>query len=777
MKSNPQQFGKYKLQQPVGRGTVGEVWKAFDTQVGGFVAIKILHPDLWNDPNFMTRFEHEKQVLSSLNHPNIVGIHDFCVSTEPSHAIAYIVTDYIEGQTLTNYIRNTSGKKQFPSSTDIVHLFTSIGNAIDYAHQKGVICCNIKPANILIDERRTAQNPMGTPVLTDPGMASAFRVNNATSVETALYTAPEQAQGYAGNEYSDIYSLGVMLYEICTGVPPFRGDSPTAILSQHVNAAPTPPALLNPYIPPALAVVILRCLAKDPATRFNDASSMVTALAEAFDLSVPEQLNMPRDDIGIMSEPTYYKPLQTNPSLGKPLSLAGNPSQATGSAPLLIGNPPTPQPASPPLNTPLLSATGIAESTPVNSFPASSAMQSSPSRPVTSPQPLLTPPPTPKRRRRGLLIALIVMAIAVVSGAILSVLYLLPKQSPAAASPIIGHAYFISSETLQENIDIKSMDELLIDLHGIQPPAPGKNYYAWLLGDKSNSKIAPILLATLSVTRGSVHYLYQDKQHTNLFAIASRLLITEEDANQVPGSPSKDTSTWRFYAELSQAPANGTTAPSSYLDHLRGLLVADPQLDTLGLKGGLDAWQIENIGKILEWAASARDYWKTQGFELMRNQFIRILDYLDGAAYVQIDVPPNTRLLLDPKVALLEFDPQTQVPPGYQANIASHLQGLLNAPGVSDSERSIITQINTEMDHVTDWLKQVRQYARQLVHMTNTQWGLRSTLDLLDSMATQALYAYIGRLAPDTDQIQGGAVQIGYDLQSLTNFDISPYNA
>jgi hypothetical protein len=367
------------------------------------------------------------------------------------------------------------------------------------------------------------------------------------------------------------------------------------------------------------------------------------------------------------------------------------------------------------------------------------------------------------------------MAIAVVSGAIASALYLLPRQSQVAATPIVGHAYFISGETLEANINIKTMDQLLIDLHDIQSPAPGKNYYAWLLGDKS--KTAPIMLATLTVTHGNVHYLYQDKQHTNLFAVASRFLITEEDASKTPTIPSSDTSAWRYYAEITQAPTNGGTAQSNFVDHLRALLVVDPQLNALGLKGGIDAWQLENTGKILEWATSARDYWKTRGFQLMRNQFIRILDYLDGAAYVQIDVPANTPLLLNPQVALLEFDPQTQAPPGFQANIDSQLQGMLNAPGVSSSQRSIIAQINTEMDHVTGWLMQVRQYARQLIHMTSTQLALPSTLDLLDDMATQALYAYIGRLAPDTNQIQGGAVQIGYDLQHLSNFDISAYNA
>src|SRR5205823_1385824 len=163
-----------------GHGGMAEVWKAFDTQLKRYVAIKILHPKLLEDPNFVTRFELEAQLIASLHHPNIVQIHDFHVSRPPEsdRTFAYMVMAYI----------------------------------------------------------------MGEPILTDFGLAKLLGVSASTftanQLGTPLYTSPEQARGYAGNERSDLYSLGVILYEMVTGVQPFRGTSPIEVLSQHLNATP-----------------------------------------------------------------------------------------------------------------------------------------------------------------------------------------------------------------------------------------------------------------------------------------------------------------------------------------------------------------------------------------------------------------------------------------------------------------------------------------------------------------------------------------------------------
>src|SRR6266581_1572791 len=193
MSTRPRRLGKYELQERLGLGGMAEVWKALDTQLQRYVAIKLLHANLKEDPHFIARFEREAQLIASLHHPNIV------------------------------------------------QLFTSIGIAVDYAHQQGMLHRDLKPANILLDQQNTTRNPMGEPILTDFGLAKLLGACSATltavQLGTPLYIAPEQVTGYAGNERSDIYSLGIILYEMVTGTLPFQGDSPTAVMSQHLKTA------------------------------------------------------------------------------------------------------------------------------------------------------------------------------------------------------------------------------------------------------------------------------------------------------------------------------------------------------------------------------------------------------------------------------------------------------------------------------------------------------------------------------------------------------------
>src|SRR5437660_2364376 len=254
MSTHPQQLGKYELHERLGRGGTAEVWKAFDRQLQRYVAIKLLHANLQQDPAFMTRFVREARTIASLRHPNIVHIYDFQTSdpSESSNPFAYMVMEYIEGQTLAQYLRNTSRPGKMPPAAELVNLFASISSAIDYAHQHGMIHRDIKPANILLDKRRVVHNSMGEPILTDFGIAKLLGASTGTMsgswLGTPLYIAPEQVQGYPGNERSDIYSLGVILYELCTGVLPFRGENPTSIMMQHIQSTPTSPALINPHI-------------------------------------------------------------------------------------------------------------------------------------------------------------------------------------------------------------------------------------------------------------------------------------------------------------------------------------------------------------------------------------------------------------------------------------------------------------------------------------------------------------------------------------------------
>ncbi len=325
MSAGPQRLGKYELEKRLERGGMGQVWKAYDTQLRRSVAIKVLHADLQANPDFVSRFSREAQFVASLRHPNIVQIHDFqFTGTEESDgrgqasvpATAYMVMDYVEGGTLADYIRATSRKGLFPPAADIVYLFTAISLALDYAHQRGMIHRDIKPANILLDKRNSTGMP--EPILTDFGIAKlqGADAGNLTSslLGTPRYISPEQAQGLPGDERTDLYSLGIILYEMVTGVTPFQGDNPIAIMMQHLHEMPTPPIVLNPNIPPALSAVVLRSIAKDPADRFPSASAMTVALAQALNVPVPASLIKTS---GLSVEPDY-NPLQPPSLLSSP---------------------------------------------------------------------------------------------------------------------------------------------------------------------------------------------------------------------------------------------------------------------------------------------------------------------------------------------------------------------------------------------------------------------------------------------------------------------------
>lgn len=299
MGTNARHLGKYELQTLLGQGGMGEVWKAFDTQLQRYVAIKLLHADLRNDPNFVSRFQREAQVIASLHHPNIVQIYDFQTSEPPESecATCYMVMDYVEGHTLSQYIANTSRIGKYPSADDLMHLFMPICMAIDYAHQKGMLHRDIKPSNILLDERslearlRTgSDSSLGEPILSDFGIAKLLEATTNTLsgwLGTPYYTSPEQARGASGDIRSDLYSLGVILYELCTGVRPFQGEHPAAIILQQIHATPTSPILINPQLPVELNMLILRGMAKEPAERFPCAIDMATALALALNWPVP----------------------------------------------------------------------------------------------------------------------------------------------------------------------------------------------------------------------------------------------------------------------------------------------------------------------------------------------------------------------------------------------------------------------------------------------------------------------------------------------------------
>lgn len=811
MNMAPQRLGKYELQEPLGRGGMAEVWKAFDTQLKRYVAIKLLHANLQVDPDFVTRFVREAQVIAALRHPNIVQIYDFHIAGEgesgnAEDTIAYMVMEYIQGQTLAHYINSTSRQKEFPPPTTLVRLLTPISLAIDYAHRQGTIHRDIKPANILLDQSNTSRNPMGEPILSDFGIAKLLNATSqtisGTFSGTPLYIAPEQVQGKLVSDRTDLYSLGVVYYEIFTGTPPFRGETLTNIMMKHLTEKPTPPHQINPALPPALSDVLLKSLAKNPQDRYPSAAAMTAAVARAFNLPVPQDL---QQAVGDSPEPVYEigqsnasldrgssRPSTEATILSRPADKSAsdyetvstgdyqsiNGATVRDSSMLPDSEPRLPDIAESKTILPRRDADGAGQSPSVAaSMPAPVSYAPRVPSPVT-PMPPSEKPAPPKRQ--GLRLALVIVLICVLLGSGLGAFFLITHRNPtpvATAPTSVGQALFVSSGQLNMTTNQGSMDQLQINLQHIPNPASGQSYYAWLLPDIKNSEAPDILLGKLSVNNGVIHFFYKgDSQHTNLLAITSRFLITEEPSNVTPQIPSPNLSNWKYYTVIPQTPAPGQQY--SLLDHLRHLLAADPDLDALHLYGGLNIWTYRDMQQIQDAALSAQNDWNVKHYNSLRHQIVAILDYLDGLSEVSRDLAPGTSVQANPQYAqigMLESDPAHQNPPGYLYHIALHLNGVLASPGSTQYQRNVATQINNSLTNVRGWLEQAHHDAVQMVRLDDTQLAQTSTLALINDMVTMTNRAYTGYTNPATGQFDNGVSQLYLQIPQLATFQVQVY--
>jgi len=267
-------LGKYRLVEKLGRGVMAEVYRAYDPGLNRRVAVKVLHSFLAGEEDFLGRFEREATAMTRLQHPNIVRILDF----DHEGDLYYIVMEFIDGSTLQAELRERSRMGQPFDPKETARILTAIGNAVDYVHGKGVVHRDLKPANIMFTSE-------GEPMLTDFGIAKIVGAKRYTMTGaisgTPTYMSPEQGQGERGDERSDIYSLGVILYEMVTGRVPFDADTPFATIMKHINDPLPLPRQVYPQLSESVERVILKALSKEPDDRYQMAGEMARALQQA----------------------------------------------------------------------------------------------------------------------------------------------------------------------------------------------------------------------------------------------------------------------------------------------------------------------------------------------------------------------------------------------------------------------------------------------------------------------------------------------------------------
>ena len=260
--------GRYEILEPIGFGGMAVVYKARCHRLNRLVAIKILKDELSKDEEFRNRFHAESQAVAMLSHPNIMSVYD--VSTHDD--ADYIVMELIDGITLKQYME----KKGTLNWKETLHFAMQIAKALEHAHGRGIVHRDIKPHNVMVLKNGSAK-------VTDFGIARLMSQSNTLTKEalgSVHYISPEQAKGGRVDNRSDLYSLGVVMYEMMTGRAPYDGDSPVAVAIQHINGSAVMPSVLNPNIPGGLEQIIMKCMSTDPGQRYSSATALLYDLEE-----------------------------------------------------------------------------------------------------------------------------------------------------------------------------------------------------------------------------------------------------------------------------------------------------------------------------------------------------------------------------------------------------------------------------------------------------------------------------------------------------------------
>ncbi|MEV4196833.1 protein kinase domain-containing protein [Micromonospora globbae] len=304
---------RYRLDERIASGGMGDVWRGTDQVLGRTVAVKSLLPALLDEPGFAERFRGEARTMATINHPGVVDVYDFGNDQQ----IAFLVMEYVEGDPLSATLNRVG--RLTPART--MALVAQAADALHAAHEKGIVHRDVKPGNLLV-------RPNGTLVLTDFGIARSDLVGQLTAagsvLGTASYISPEQAMGQVATPASDVYALGVVAYQCLAGRRPFEGDNPLEIAMKHVQETPRP---LPADIPPQVRAVVERAMAKDPAARWPSAAALAS-VARQLKVALSQQARAAG---------------QTRPISGAPASPAAAPGRAQVPAPQQSRPVPAPQ--------------------------------------------------------------------------------------------------------------------------------------------------------------------------------------------------------------------------------------------------------------------------------------------------------------------------------------------------------------------------------------------------------------------------------------------------
>src|SRR3954463_12360540 len=259
--------GRYRLDERIAGGGMGDVWRGTDEVLGRTVAVKVLLAALLEEPGFAERFRGEARTMATINHPGVVDIYDY----GSENGTAFLIMEYVEGDALSR----TLGRVGRVTPAREMALIAQAADALHAAHEKGIVHRDVKPGNLLV-------RPNGTLVLTDFGIARSAAVAQLTAagsvLGTASYISPEQASGSQATPLSDVYALGVVAYQCLSGVRPFEGATPIEIAMKHVRETPR---ALPSDIPPAVRAIVERAMAKDPAARWPTAAAMAAVARQA----------------------------------------------------------------------------------------------------------------------------------------------------------------------------------------------------------------------------------------------------------------------------------------------------------------------------------------------------------------------------------------------------------------------------------------------------------------------------------------------------------------